>query len=232
MGAEAEAGEVFDKVKTQAQVVGSGIFSFAQGVTPEVRDAISDAALLAQLHANLKAAPNTEEWFTAYSDVLQHVGWVVQKSDNAEYSAKGTVFEVHKKMLDVLAIALGPGSAAAAIVIATFEALQKMEPDSSWIRIFGRESQKAHMAHFQIGLVEKEEASDVLVRLLACFIDAENDLTQVLFFKLKKANASFTAKTEEISINRPSIVDLAPVIKNKVRAYQFDYLSTILEVKV
>ena len=56
--AATDAGEVFDKAKSQAQVVGSGVFSFAQGVTAEVRQAISDSALLAQLVANKQVSAN------------------------------------------------------------------------------------------------------------------------------------------------------------------------------
>jgi hypothetical protein len=40
--ASVAAGEVFDAAKAQARVVGSSLFSFAQGVSAEVREAISD----------------------------------------------------------------------------------------------------------------------------------------------------------------------------------------------
>src|SRR5690349_2238415 len=71
--AAVQAGEVFDKAKAQAQVVGSGVFSFAQGVTAEIREAISDSALLAQLVANKKVSAEQSplEWFKVYSDTLQ-----------------------------------------------------------------------------------------------------------------------------------------------------------------
>ena len=42
-----------------------------------------------------------------------------------------------------------------------------MNADSPWITLFSRESQKAKIARFQIGLVEKEENADVLVSLLS-----------------------------------------------------------------
>src|SRR5688572_15407014 len=75
-----EAGEVFNKAKDQAQVVGSGLFSFAVGVTPEVREAISDSALLAQLVANKRVDFETSprDWFKQYAEVLTNVGWVLQ----------------------------------------------------------------------------------------------------------------------------------------------------------
>lgn len=231
-GAEAEAGEVFDKAKTQAQVVGSAVFSFAEGVDAGVREAISDSALLAQLVANKKAPVDQDPigWFNAYSEVLQNVGWTMQEGQWADYTAKGSAVEVHDKILEVLAVALGPGAAAAAIITATVKALQGMNQNSPWITLFNRESQKAKIARFQVGLVEKGEQSDVFVSLLACLVRAEQNITQVLFFKYKAAHARFEANGVKVSINRASLSDLGPAIRTKVRAYQTDYLSSILDL--
>lgn len=230
--AATEAGEVFDKAKTQAQVVGSGLFSFAEGVDAEVRENISDSALLAQLLANKKFSAEQEplEWFRAYSEVLQNVGWTLQESGWADYTASGNAAEVHEKVIEVLAVALGPAPAALAILTATMHALRGMQPNSSWMTIFSREAQKAKVARFQIGLVEKEEAGDVFVSLLACLIEAHNTITQVLLFKFKDARASFRANNAKVSINRASLVDLGPAIRGKIRAYQADYLSTIVDL--
>lgn len=232
MDAATEAGEVFDKAKNQGQVIGSGLFSFAKGVDDKVREAISDSALLAQLVANKHFSAETQplEWFKSYSDVLQNVGWTLQEGGWTDYSTTGKAAEVHEKILEVLAVALGPAPAALAIITATVNALKGMKPDSSWLTIFSRESQKAKIARFQIGLVEKEEAGDVFVSLLACLIEAKNDITQVLFFKFKDAKASFRANSAKVSINHASLIDLGPAIRSKVRAYQTDYLSTVLDV--
>ena len=71
--AEEDAGVAFNQAKNQAQVVGSGVFSFAQGVDKAVREATSDSALLAQLVANKKFDFETqsEDWFKAYLGVLE-----------------------------------------------------------------------------------------------------------------------------------------------------------------
>ena len=99
----AEASEVFAEAKTQAQVVGSTLFSFAQGLDADTRAAISDSALLAQLVANKQhnqdEAPTA--WYDAYQDVLQKIGWVLQDSGWTDYSAKGAVAEVHEKVAEV-----------------------------------------------------------------------------------------------------------------------------------
>ncbi len=224
-----ESGEAFDTAKTQAQVVGSGVFSFVQGVTAEVREAISDSALLAQLVANKKVSAEQDPvaWFTAYSDVLQKLGWTLQDGGWADYTADGTAVEVNEKIIEVLTVALGVAPAAIAIITASINALKAMQPDSSWITIFSRESQKAKIGRFQIGFVDREANGDVFVSLLGCLIEAENTITQVLFFKFKQANARFKANSAKISINRASLTELGPAIRTKTRAYQVDYLSSI-----
>ena len=225
-------GEVFDAAKKQAQVVGSGMFAFAVGVTPQVREAISDSALLAQLVAtkSTSAEDNPVKWFNEYSGVLQKLGWTIQDAGWSDYSAVGQSAEVHEKIMEVLTVVLGPGAAALPILTATVAAFKGMKSDSPWLTIFSRESQKAKIARFQVGLVEKEEGSDVFVVLLGCLIQAQNDITQVLFFKFKAARASFRANNAKVSINRAALVELGPVIRKKTRAFQVNYVSTVLNV--
>ena len=63
----------------------------------------------------------------------------------------------------MIAVALGLAPAALAIIVSTVNALKGMNPDSSWLTIFSRESQKAKIARFQIGLVEQQEAGDISI---------------------------------------------------------------------
>jgi hypothetical protein len=224
--------DVFDKAKAQAQVVGAGVFSFSEGVTPEVREAISDSALLAQLWANKQVSAQEKplEWFTTYFDALEKIGWVLQDSSWTDYTAQGKAVQVHEKISEIMAAALGPSPAALAIVKSTVDALKGLDPNSPWLAIFNRESQKASIARFQIGLVEKDQNDDVFVSLLACLIQAHSNITQVLFFKFRDSGASFKANTGKVSINRTSLANLVPIIRQKIRAYQTDYLSSILNL--
>jgi hypothetical protein len=227
-----EAGEVFNKAKDQAQVVGSGLFSFAVGVTPEVREAISDSALLAQLVANKRVDFETapRDWFKQYSEVLQNVGWVLQDLSFQDYTATGTSAEVHEKILDVVTAALAPAAGALAIITASINALRAMKPESSWITIFDRESRKARIARFQVGLVEQDENAQVFVSLLVCVITARDDLTQVLLFKFRDSQATFEATSGKVSVNRNALVDLGPAIRSKVKTFMADYLSSIQDI--
>jgi hypothetical protein len=230
--AATEAGEVFDQAKNQAQVVASGLFSFATGVDVMVRESISDCALLAQLVANKRFdfEKKPHDWFNAYAEVLQNVGWALQESGWDEYPASGTGIEVNEKIVEVMTAVLGQAAAAIEIIKATIAALKAMTPNSSWITIFSRESQKAKIARFQIGLVEQKADGDVFVALLVCLVEATNTITQALFFKYTTATAKFSANSSKVSINRAALSDLGPTIRAKIRAYQTDYLSSIKDI--
>jgi hypothetical protein len=230
--AASEATEAFDAAKDQAQVVGSGLFSFVRGVTAETRRDISDSALLAQLVANKRfsAEKAAKDWYSAYQEVLQNVGWVVQDLGWADFTADGTAVEVNEKIIEVLMAALGPSAAALTIIKAAVDMLQKMSPGSSWFTIFNRESARANIARFQIGLVETTEEADLFVTLLACLIEAKSTMTQVLVFKFRNAQAKFEANSSKVSVNRDSLHHLGPAIRGKVRAYQTDYVSSIKDI--
>jgi hypothetical protein len=230
--AATEASQVFEAAKSQAQVVGSTLFAFAKGVTAETREAISDSALLAQLVANRSHSAESApiEWYSSYQDVLQNVGWVVQDQGWTDYTAQGSAVEVHQKIIEVLTAALGPSAAAMTIIKSALDALSAMAPDSSWMTIFSRESQHADIGRFQIGLAEADPDADVFVSMLACEIEAKSTLTQVLAFKFRSEQASFRANSGKATINRPSLVDLTPSIRTKVRAYQVDYVSSIRDI--
>jgi hypothetical protein len=232
MSAATEASAVFDQAKTQAQVVGSGVFSFAQGVDAMVRESISDSALLAQLVANkhVEFEKQPREWFKAYADVLENVGWTLQEGSWTTYPASGTGVEVNEKLIEVMTAVLAPAAGALSIIKSTMDALKAMDPGSSWITIFTRESQRAKIARFQVGLVDKDPAGDVFVSLVACVVEASNTITQVLFFKFKASEATFSAYTSKVSINRAALTDLGPTIRTKIRAYQTDYLSSIKDI--
>ena len=123
--------------------------------------------------------------------------------------------EVHEKIIEVMAAVLGPAPTAIAIITSTINALKAMKPDSSWITIFTRELQKAKIARFQVGLVEQKEDAGVFVSLLACLIEAQSTITQVLVFKYTTSSATFSANSSKVSINRAALNELRPMIRNK-----------------
>jgi hypothetical protein len=182
--------------------------------------------------ANKRIDPGVDPmaWFKEYATVLTNVGWTMQEGGWDDYTARGTAADLHEKILELLPVLLGPGAAALTIVTAAVTALHGMDPKSSWITIFSRETQKAKIARFQVGLVDNDPNGGAQVALLACLIEAKSSITQILFFKFSAENASFRASTSKVSINAVALSDLADTIRAKVRAYQLDYLSSIQDI--
>jgi len=230
--AATEAGEIFATAKAQAQVVGSGLYSFANGVTPEMREAVSNSALLAQLVANKRISADEApmDWYAAYLEVLQNIGWTVQDHAWNDYTAEGTAVAVHEKIIEVLQVALGPAPAALAVIKSAIDVLKAMTPETSWLTIFSREAQHARIARFQVGLVEPGEDADLFVSMLACLIEANSTLTQVLAFKFRNERANFKGNSAKVSVDRENLEHLLPAIRTKVRAYQADYVSSIQDL--
>jgi hypothetical protein len=222
---------VFDQARAQAQVVGAGVFSFAPGVEAAVREAVSDALLLAQLVANKHASAEADplRWFAAYTEVLANLGWAVTAGGWTDYGSQGTAADVHQEVLAIVSAVLGPVPTALAIVTASVKALKAMNPQSSWIRIFSRESQHARIARFQLGGVE-QDGGTVAISMVACLIEASTAITQVLVFRFREQRAAFRASHPTLSASVGSLIELRAKLRAKVRAYQDSYLSSIADL--
>ena len=232
LSASGEAAAFFDQAKDQAQVIGASVFSFVHGITAESRATISDSALLAQLVAN-KRVPVDEsplEWFRVYSEVLGNIGWTIQDNAWTDYTTQGMSTVVHEKIIEVMAAALGPAPAALAVLATTRSALEAIAGGGSWLTLFTHEAQKARIARFQIGLVDRDPNGDEFVSSFAFLIEATNTITQILLFNFKSAKATFKANSMKASINPRARADLGKTIHNKIRAYQADYLSSVIDL--
>ena len=132
----------------------------------------------------------------------------------------------------MIVAALAPAPAAITIITATVNALKAMEPTSSWFTVFNRETKKASIGQFQIGLVEKGSDDDVFVSLIVFLVKANSEFTQVLFFKFRQVGAWFKADAAKVSVNRASVAALAPAVRAKVLAYQADYVSQLSDLDI
>lgn len=225
----AATGPVFETVKDQAAVVGSEVVSFVSGVDAETRGALSNCTLLAQLAASKKVADREDiyAWYTAYFEVLASLGWIVQDGGFSKFSETSQGFEVHEKIMEVAAVLLGPGTTALMVIKTTLDALKAMKSDNGWLTIFERNTQHAEAARFQLSVVEKSGAGDVMVSMMAFGVKASKEVTQVLFFKIKKHKAELRHNSAKMSIDAGSLNDLADDIRGRVREYQRSYIASL-----
>ena len=220
----------FDAAREQATVVGSEVIAFVKGITPEQRQDIVNATLLAQLVARKAVAePKTmaqvKSWYDDYFDVLTNIGFVLQHRDFTQYEEHSDNFEAHQAILDVAATLLAGSPGALLLVKTTLEALQKMSADSPWITLFNRESQSANTARFQVSLVEQDENAQLLLSLIAFGLQARNTLTQVLFVKFKRNDVTLDSYSGKVTINAPVLAAVRDQLAAKLVAYSTDYIK-------
>ncbi len=216
----------FDAVKQQAAVVGSDVVSFVAEVTPEQRQDIVNASLLAQLAAN-KRVPDPQDlkgivdWYTAYFDVMSRIGFAVNSRGFAQYVESADSFEAHEAIIEIVKTALAGAPAAIPLVLKTLESLKNMSQDSPWITIFHRESRSANTARFQVSTADTGASLNVL----AFGISAKAMVTQVLLFKFKTNESTLQHNSSTLTINPTVLGAIRNDIAQKITKYSKDFVA-------
>jgi hypothetical protein len=216
----------FDAAKQQAAVVGSDVVSFVKDTTPEHRQDIANASLLAQLVANrqLPAPKDLQgilDWYTAYFNVMSQIGFAVQSKGFAQYAEKADTFEAHEAIIEIVETALAGAPAAIPLVIKTLESLKKLSQDSPWITLFHRESRSANTARFQVSTASE----DASLNVLAFGIIAKASITQVLLFKFTYNESTLQHNSSELTINPVVLAGIRDDITQKITKYSKDFIA-------
>ena len=218
--------------KDQAAVVGGEVIAFVKGVTVEQRGDIVNASLLAQLVAKKKVpGPTTlggvTAWYDSYFDALSNIGFAIQDKGFAEYHEKSDSFQAHEAILEVAAVLMAGSPAALALVATTLKALQRMDAGSPWITLFNRESHSANTARFQIGLAEADATDGLLLSLVSFGLEAQSNVTQVLFFKFRNNDVTLQHHSGKVTINAPLLAAVRPEIAERLVDFAHDYVQRL-----
>jgi len=227
----AEAAEFSFGPDQQAVVVGAQVAEFSPQVTPEHKALVSDCLLLAQLAANkaTAASPDLMAWYRSYVQVLQGIGWNVQSMDMEEKQVSDMDGGVHQAILPVLTAMLGPAAAGISMVVSVLRGLQEMDKESPWITVFNRASEHASGAKLQFGFVDvnPDDPSAIHVKLLALALDAKRTITQVLFFKVSKHDATLKRAEGQLAITAARLDGIRDAVAGKVQPFLLDNISKI-----
>jgi len=231
-----EAGPAFEAAtalefsdQREAVAVGAQLAEFTPAVPAGVRGAIADSILLAQLAAN-KVTTQTEDvfrWYDKYIEVLQNIGWQVRDLDFQAQQVSDQDAWVHKEIIPVLALLLGPQAAAASIVIAVLNGLQNMDASSPWITLFDQSSQHARGAKFQVSYVDADAQGHPEISLLCFGIQAERTITQVLFFKTSAQSAEVKKASAKLAVSMERLNSAKDALAGRVQPFIADYVKNI-----
>ena len=220
--------DVFQTTKEQAMMVGADIVSFVAGTHGNLRKAIVNCSLLAQLAANhrVRSQGDIGAWYEAYFEVLDHLGWVIQERGFSEHREGGDDFEANQAILSVASVVLGPASTAFAVVMTTLTAMKAMS-DGPWMTVFRQQSQAAQAARFQVTVVEPASDDGVMLSLMAFELNAKTTLTQILFFKLRSSDITLRHSSGKVTIDVNVLSAAGPTIANRVANYIQSYVEDI-----
>lgn len=213
----------------EAVAVGAQLVEFTKPVQPELRSAISDSMLLAQLAAN-KAADQSQDvfgWYHKYIEVLQNIGWTVKDLDFQARSFEGAATTMHKALIPVITAMLGPEAAAASIVISALNALQDIDNAQPWITLFDRTARHASGAKLQISYVDADEQGEPTITLICVGVVADKTITQVLFFKVSDQSADVKKASGKFSLSSERLMNNKDLISNRVQPFIADYVKKI-----
>ncbi|NJN40523.1 MAG: hypothetical protein HC807_06350 [Gammaproteobacteria bacterium] len=211
----------------QAVAIGGQLAEFTEAVAPDLRAAISDGILLAQLAANKATAASGDvfKWYETYVEVLQNIGWQIQDFEFRRQQVDKQSLDMHEALIPVITALLGPQVAAASIVVSILQGLQQMDKTRPWITLFDKASQHVDGAKFQVGYVDADETGQPQIALLCFGIQAQRTITQVLFLKssedraeVKKAEARLTVSLARLNSARDALAErVTPFVNDFVK---------------
>lgn len=205
----------------QALVIDSQLAEFKPSVGQSLRPAISYGLLLGQLAAD-KAMENVNDarkWFTTYNSIMGDIGWVLETGEFARQDISDTNLSMHKAILPVLALALGPAVAASSLVLQALKGLESMDKDSPWITLFQDKSQTVTGAKFGVSIVDAGEGGGATLQSAYFTVNASRRITQVLFFKLATEGATVDGAKSNLSIAEQVLADSQIALQKKVAPF-------------
>ena len=231
-----ETGPAFETARTfefserrEAVAVGAQLAEFTDAVPAEVRGAIADSILLAQLAAN-KAAGDSQDvfrWYDKYVEVLQNLGWQIRDVDFQTQTVSDQNAGMHKAIVPVIMAMLGPQAAAASIVLAVLDGLEEMDRSTPWITLFDRASQHARGAKFQVSYVDADAHGHPEITLLSVGIRANRTITQVLFFKFSAQDAELKKAAGKMAVSMQRLNSARDAIAERVQPFIADFVKNV-----
>lgn len=217
----AASGDAIDVTK-QSFINDKTLVSFAANVTGQNRKDVLNSLLLAQMAANKQFPENAdlESWYKVISDTLKRIGWAVEGGEFSDYKTEGNEFEVNTAILEVLGAALGGQLITIAKSLLT--ALKSLGDKDSKFIAFEKNTHTLSKGCFLVGVAD--ETNGALTFSLAAFIlSSSENITQILFFKARKAKSELKytnmKATLDSDIYADARADIAKRLSDSVRQY-------------
>lgn len=211
----------------QAFFSDKSIVSFVSNVNGQNRKDILNSTLLAQLAAN-KQKPiesDLKGWYDKYVEVLENIGWNVERNEINNYEAKESLVEVENVIIDILSATFGANYIA--ILKKILESLKEMSKSNDGrIKVFEKNTHTMSKGCFQIGLATEENGA-VSMQLGTFLLTSTSKITKILFVKIKKDQTKLQYATGQATLNEEVYAAARQTILNKLQKDVTDYIAEI-----
>jgi len=200
----------------QGVVSGTTLIDFSNVASAPVRAGVSLAMLFASRLAT-KATPasaDEDQWLAAYTSNLSALGFALSGSGIVSSRFKKTGLKVHEAIIPFLTMAFG-GAAVGPIILAGLKNLKDMDKGSPWITLFDRESRRFNLTEMHFAAVSSD-ATETHIRYAIARLSVASDTTQILFFKITDATASFESSTTTMTANNSLLAVMEPDLRLKL----------------
>lgn len=186
----------------QAAVNAGSILAFVDGVTQQAKDDVLFSTQFAQLAASAKFDRFLEvaNWYRAYVDWLETLGWVVPHFGIEGFDQKEGELEMHTAALAIMGAALA-GGGTLPILTKALDVLKGMADDSNQIKLFDFYSSVQFGGNFQMGEVHQAENGALSIALGAFHFKSVDKRQGFLFVRWGKRTVNFWAGATSITLN-------------------------------
>jgi hypothetical protein len=105
--------------------------------------------------------------------------------------------------------------------------LAKVAHNNGWLKLFDQQAAKEEVAHFQVATAQSKATGLVDLGVLAFSVEADQKITQVLFFKLKKSKAKLRYAGGTATIEEQVLGTVRDAMRKKLQSVAEQFIESI-----
>ena len=205
-------GRIAADIKKEGFVDAGSLVSFTSSLSGQQKSDVLNSTLLAQLASNktYDRYNDPEHWYKFYTDVMSHLGWVMQSFQFDEYKSTQASFKLTDVVLKLLSAMAGNDKELMEVVKETLDSLAK---SGEGLALFDSNSNSSKHGNFQILPCTVDKSQQVSVAFIGAHFTANQVSTNYFFFsyakqdiKLFKSGQAFTLDEDVYSEVREEVI--------------------------
>ena len=203
------------------------VVAFADGVSPDKREAVLNCLQISERHANAAADQKTQpyEWHKAYKETMGHCGWVLTGYALQDHDTSNLNVTMDSLVLDIVAAAAGANAAAMLPLLSNvFDQIKK---DNSVITLFDKNSSSGSAASCQIMPCLESKTGIAVTAFTALECNFSKTEGGSWFWKWKAYNMNVKKAAAVVDFNYRHYQEMESIIVESLGQSSRDFFSKI-----